>query len=250
MAEIQTNTYSPTWIETFLTEYPAGQTEAEVAFLVRQLPMPDFSSVLDLCCGVGRHSLPLARLGYRVTGVDPNTGALDEARRRSGGEVTFRQADMRDLSSVPGTFDAALCLWQSFGYFDAETNESILRQVHAKLTSGGRFILDVYNRAYFESHQGGRTFERSGRTITETKRMQGNRLAVTLEYGPGTAPDLFDWQLYSPEELCALSVSIGFVPVIVCSGFDEAQPASPDSPRTQLVLQKASGDDVHLPLSD
>jgi SAM-dependent methyltransferase len=247
---MQTNTYSPTWIETFLTEYPAGQTEVEVAFIVRQLPRPDFSSALDLCCGVGRHSLPLARLGYRVTGVDASTDALAEARRRSGGEVAFRQADMRDLSSVPGTFDAALCLWQSFGYFDAETNESILREIHAKLTSGGRFILDVYNRAYFESHEGGRTFERSGRTITETRRMEGSRLAVTLDYGPGTAPDLFDWQLYSPEELCELTASIGFVPLIACSGFDEAQPASPDSPRMQLVLQSASGAAMRLPLSD
>ena len=205
---------------------------------MRQLPRPDFSNVLDLCCGIGRHSLPLARLGYHVTGIDASTAALEEATGRSGAEVAFIHGDMRDLSSVPGTFDAVLCMWQSFGYFDAESNESILRQVHAKLTARGRFILDVYNRAYFETRQGERTFERSGRTITEAKRMEGNRLVVSLDYDPGADPDLFEWQLYSPEELCVLIASIGFLPVVVCSGFDEAQPASPDSPRMQMVMQK------------
>ena len=34
----------------------------------------------------------------------------------------FVRTDMRDLASIGGPFDAIICLWQSFGYFDSETN--------------------------------------------------------------------------------------------------------------------------------
>ena len=42
--------------------------------------------MLDAPCGFGRHSIPLARAGYRVTGADRSQPLIDEARRRSGGE--------------------------------------------------------------------------------------------------------------------------------------------------------------------
>jgi len=41
------------------------------------------ASVLDLCCGTGRHSLQLARLGFSVTAVDRTKTYLDEARTRA-----------------------------------------------------------------------------------------------------------------------------------------------------------------------
>src|SRR5690349_19507514 len=40
-------------------------------------------TVLDLCCGPGRHSLEFAQLGFNVTGVDRSRFLLDIARRRA-----------------------------------------------------------------------------------------------------------------------------------------------------------------------
>jgi SAM-dependent methyltransferase len=235
---MQANTYTPTWFETFLHGYSPEATKAEVAFIARQIPLPLYPRVLDLCCGLGRHALLLAERGYEVTGIDRDAAIIQEARRRAGESVTFLQGDMRDLSSVPGTFDAVLNLWQSFGYFNEATNTQVLCQVYDKLTLGGRFILDIYHRGFFEAHQGERTFERDGHTITETKHIKGNRLTVTLDYGSGVPPDVFDWQLYTPEEITALAEGIGFRALVACSWYDESVPATPNEARMQLVLEK------------
>ncbi len=153
--------------------------------------------------------------------------------------TTYIQADMRQLGELPGTFDAIISLWQSFGYFDQATNLAILRQVHTKLRPGGRCILDVYHRSFFEANQGRRDFTKEGLAVTETKQMDGNRLTVRLAYGDGRPDDIFDWQLWSPEELCAGASTLGFHLLVACTDFDETMPATPTKPRMQVVLEKA-----------
>ena len=56
---------------------------------------PDGGDVLDVPCGFGRHALPLAAAGYRVTGVDRSPTLLDEARRRAGGGAWPKFAQRR-----------------------------------------------------------------------------------------------------------------------------------------------------------
>ena len=235
---MEVNAYSRTWFDTFLADFSPAQTEVEAEFIARHLPLPAYRSVLDLCCGMGRHAVPLAERGYEVTGVDLSTEALAAARESAPQSVTLLQGDMRDLSFLRGEFDAVLSLWQSFGYFGEDTNASILRQISDKLRRDGRFILDIYHRGFFEAHQGERRFERNGLTIVESKRMVGNRLTVTLNYGPAVPPDVFDWQLYTPEEIEALAAEVGFRLVASCTGFEEHQPATSTSPRMQLVFEK------------
>ncbi len=66
------NAFSPTWFSIFLDTMASATTEAEVAFVVRHLPPDRFPRLLDLCCGSGRHALPLHAHGYDVLGVDKN----------------------------------------------------------------------------------------------------------------------------------------------------------------------------------
>lgn len=73
------NEYSADWFRIFLSRIPAEQTAREVEFLRRQLPLPSHGRVLDLCCGAGRHALPLARAGYCVLGVDRDEAAIARA---------------------------------------------------------------------------------------------------------------------------------------------------------------------------
>src|SRR5690349_4380611 len=120
-----TNSYSATWFETFLRDFSPAQTEREIAFLARHLSQPTYRRVLDLCCGLGRHAIPLAARGYQVTGLDRSADALAEARRRNHVGVAWVEGDMRDLAPLPGPFDAVLNLSQSFGYFDAATNTAV-----------------------------------------------------------------------------------------------------------------------------
>src|SRR5436190_373604 len=66
--------------------------------------------VLDLCCGPGRHAVPLAKKGFRVTGVDRSPFLLDEAKTRAveaDVDVEFVLEDMRSFSR-PSAFDVVV----------------------------------------------------------------------------------------------------------------------------------------------
>jgi SAM-dependent methyltransferase len=166
------------------------------------------------------------------------SASYDPHSEQSYNNVVYLQHDMRRLAELPGTFDAIICLWQSFGYFDAAGNADILRQISRKLRPGGRLVLDIYHRGFFERNQGTRNFERDGRAISEIKRMDGDRLTVTPDYGPDREPDRFEWQLFSPDAIADLARQHGFELLLACAGFDPATPASIEVPRMQLVFER------------
>lgn len=234
------NHYSRTWFELFLEPIDQTQTEHEVRFLARHLPRPRYHTILDLCCGAGRHACLLARHGYAVTGLDRDAAALAVARQASGDYVRYVEQDMRRLDALGQQFDAVVCLWQSFGYFDHPTNRAILQQIRDILGPGGRCILDIYHRGFFEQQQGVRHFDRGGVEVTERKRMLGDRLQVELEYGDAGVIDRFDWQLWTPDELRALAAACSFDCVLVCSAWDESALPSAAVPRMQCVLERST----------
>lgn len=238
------NDYSPAWFDTFLRPYWPHQTEKELDFLAHHLPLSSYSALLDVCCGLGRHALPLAARGYTVTGVDRDAAMIAEARRAArdllaagAGSASFIEADMRNLAAIPGVFDGALCLWQSFGYFDADTNAAVLRGMRDKLNPHGRIVLDLYHHDYFAAHQGVEVAERAGRSITTTRTLAGERLTVQIAYDDAP-PDVVEWQLYTPAAITALADTLGLTATLACADFDEARPPTPDSPRMQLVFAR------------
>jgi hypothetical protein len=93
-----------------------------------------------------------------------------------------------------------------------------------------------YIYTFFEAHQGSRQLEREGLIITSTNRMSGNRLIAELDYGGST--DTFEWQLYTPEEICHLAAEFDLHCLLSCSDYDEQKPATVDNPRMQLVFER------------
>jgi SAM-dependent methyltransferase len=239
---MEANAYSRLWFETFLRTQAPEWTAREVALVTRQAPLPAYRSLLDVCCGEGRHAIPLAEQGYAVTGFDRDSVALAVAHERAEAmkvPVRLVEGEMRTLAAkVAGPFDVCVCLWQSFGYFDAATNEDILRQMRDLLRPGGRLILDIYHLGYFSTHQGVSAQERNGRTITTSTRLDGKRLSVEINYGPGVAPDRMEWELYTPEAIQALAAGHGLRTILACALCDETQPPSPDVIRMQLVFER------------
>lgn len=233
------NRYSPTWFRLFMSRESPDYAAVERGFLTRQLPLPAFRRVLDLCCGYGRHVRLLAEGGYAVVGVDRDLRALAEARRRTAGlPVEFVAADMREVAAVPGEFDAVICLWQSFGYFQPSENAEVLRQLAAKLRPGGRCILDLYHRAYYERQQGSRRYEIDGSAVAVEQWMLGDRLQVHLEYAGGGDADRFDWQLFAPDDLAAMASGCGLDSLLACAEWDEGRAVSAESARMQIVLER------------
>ena len=78
----------------------------EVENIISLLEIDKSAHVLDLCCGLGRHSLELARQGFQVTGVDRTLKYIEEGSRRAKDEglnVEFLQEDMRNFVRFTST---------------------------------------------------------------------------------------------------------------------------------------------------
>ena len=212
-------------------------TRQETDFVIRQLPNPPYRTILDICCGQGRHANILADTGYDVVGVDADSEALAVAQSSSVAPVNYVCNDIRRLREIDGIFDAAMLLWQSFGYFDQATNEDILIMVSEKLRPKGRFILDIYNRNYWEQNQGDSQFERNGTRIHTTSAMRGNRLSCHLRYDGGES-ETFDWQLYSLDEIVYLAEQCRLSCLLSCTESDEGKPVSDVNSQMQIVFEK------------
>lgn len=130
----------------YLTE---ERTEAELAFLRNHLALARTSTVLDLGCGHGRHSIPLANEVMGITALDINTPFLAMARASavelSITNVQFVQGDILDMS-FRGQFDAALMLNTIFGLLDDAGSAEALSRVAQALKPGGQLCFDVVNR--------------------------------------------------------------------------------------------------------
>jgi SAM-dependent methyltransferase len=235
-AAMLTNAFSKTWCHLFLDGVPDGDTQRETDFVRRNLPQPEHLRVLDVACGSGRHSRALADAGYSVLGIDRAPALVADAER-SCDRARFQVLDMRDMGQLDGAFDGVVNLWQSFGFYDAETNRGVLGQFHDKLRPGGRAILDLYNRDNAIGRPPIERARRDGVTIETRRSWTGSRLALELWYD-GVLGDRFDWHLYSPDELCAVCNDVGFEVILTCAWFDEAVPASPEHVRMQLVLER------------
>ena len=122
------------------------QTRVEVDQLIALLKLTPGAHVLDLCCGIGRHSLEFARRGFKVTGVDRTARYLEEARDAAAREnlsLEFIQSDMRAFER-PEAFDGALSMFTSFGYFeDTGDDVHVARNVYESLRSGAKLAIDL-----------------------------------------------------------------------------------------------------------
>ncbi len=142
------------WFEAIFDErYPElfgpleGNAEKEVEEILSLVLLPPGSAVEDLGCGRGRHAIPIARQGFRVTGVDLSEKMLDLARtraRREGVSVEWVREDMR-VFRRPAAFDLCLSLFTSFGFFPDDENQRVLDNVGVSLKEGGTLLLDLRN---------------------------------------------------------------------------------------------------------
>ena len=130
---------------------PPESTERQVAFVREALALPAGAAILDLCCGHGRHAIPLAQAGYRVTGLDLAARHLQmarEAAKKAGVSVDWLRADMRRIpDELGGRFDAVINMATAFGYLESDAeDQKVLDGVGRALKPGGRFLIDFINR--------------------------------------------------------------------------------------------------------
>lgn len=121
--------------------------EAEIEFLHAILSQYNVNSVLDVACGVGRHSVELAGLGYEVTGVDYSSNQIKQGKKKAaekGVKVTFIQKDANHLD-INNEFDAAICMWTTLGEEPLRYRD-VIKGVRNSLRDKGIFVVD--NRSW------------------------------------------------------------------------------------------------------
>ena len=111
--------------------------------------------VLDLACGTGAVTLPMAELGYDMTGVDLSPDMLTVARERAAeegrSEILWLCQDMRDFE-LYGTVDAVVCCLDSINYLTkTEDVRKCFSLVHNYLAPNGLFLFDVNTPHKFET---------------------------------------------------------------------------------------------------
>ena len=125
--------------------------EKESAFVAGVLGLRPDESVLDLCCGQGRHSVQLAKRGLKVTGLDLNPDYVELARQAAKAgkvEIETVAADMREIPFA-NKFDAIVNMYSSFGYLESEAEDlKVLESAAKALKTGGRILLDMLNREW------------------------------------------------------------------------------------------------------
>ena len=116
--------------------------------------VPGRGRILDSCCGIGRHSIELASLGYEMVGVDLAPAHIERAeqlaRKRGISKRTkFLVGDMRRIRGVVGKlgeFDAVINMFTSFGYYGEEADLNFFRDLNRLSRKDAVLALETINR--------------------------------------------------------------------------------------------------------
>jgi SAM-dependent methyltransferase len=138
--------------EIYLTTYAINLAErdspgeAKAAAQLAGVEPP--AEILDAPGGFGRHSIPLAEAGFRVTSIDRSAVQQEEGRRRAGDAEwpRFVQADLRDLPFDQGSFDVVLCLFSSIGYRGEGSDRQTFGEFLRVLRPGAALVLETQHR--------------------------------------------------------------------------------------------------------
>lgn len=126
---------------------PEEMAASEARIIWQALDLAPGREVLDCPCGDGRVGIHLARLGIRYTGLDINPRFIRRAGERfaaEGLEGALLLRDMRELD-YEGRFEAVVNWFNSFGYYDVETDFLVLQRLAMALRPGGRLIIEAPN---------------------------------------------------------------------------------------------------------
>lgn len=122
-------------------------TPHEVDFIKDACQITPESNILDMGCGLGRHSIELLKRGYKhISAYDFSQRLIKKAiELDKTHEINFEVRDCRHLRRMP-TFDAVICLYDVIGSFRTyKDNESIIKSIRGVLKPGGKCVVSVMN---------------------------------------------------------------------------------------------------------
>lgn len=147
-------------------------------------------SVLDLGCGLGRHSLFFARSGFKTTAVDISGEAIDFVKKSSKEndlDILCKTADMKALPFSNDAFDCVFAM-HSAGHCDTEGMYKVMSEIRRVLKPGGAVFMTLCSKETY-------TYAESGLPKTDENtvvKTEGPEQGVPHFFAdPGLIEDLF-----------------------------------------------------------
>ena len=121
------------------------EAELFIENLITKLQIKKQSKLIDIACGKGRHATYFNSLGLDVIGVDLSPNSIATAIKNENATLQFAVHDMREVYQK-NSFDIAINLFTSFGYFEKEKDEQkAINAMGTNLKSEGLLIFDFMN---------------------------------------------------------------------------------------------------------
>ena len=121
---------------------------SDLEFYRKWLPQNKNAKILELCCGTGRLTIPIAKDGYNISGVDYTKSMLECAKKKAsqaGLKINFIEADIRTLT-LQEKFDLIFLPFNSIHHlYKNEDLFEVLKVVRNHLKEKGLFLLDCFN---------------------------------------------------------------------------------------------------------
>lgn len=220
-------------------------TAGEINMMLDLVQPSKGAHFLDLACGPGRHSLELARRGYRVTGIDRTKLFIEKAKRNSEAEelaIEYLLADMRQFVR-PATYDVVISMFTSFGYFEEQKeNQQVLGNLYTSLKAGGSLLIELMGKEILA-----RVFrERDWQEINGLFHLQERKIARDWSWLENrwillTGKEEYEFQVnhwvYSGAELAAMLREAGFSKIHLFGGID-GSPYDDDAQRLVALASK------------
>ena len=138
-------TYKNIWKEMMPQEF----STREVEFILNYFKLQPGMNVLDMMCGHGRHTIPLAQQGISVTAVDNLNEYIEEIKKTAASENLPIEAFASDILSfsTEKTFDLAICMGNSLNFFPYDDVKTILVKLSSRLKVGGSLLINSWSLA-------------------------------------------------------------------------------------------------------
>ena len=211
---------------------------ADLEFYKRRLPENKKARILELCCGTGRLTLPIAKEGYDISGVDFTASMLEQAKvkaSKGGLDIEFMEADIRTLE-LPEKYDLIFIPFNSIHHlYKNDDLFKALNTVKKHLKEGGLFLFDCFNpniQLIVES-------EKEQKQIAEYTTADGRQVLIkqSMRYENQTQINRIEWhyhingvfdsiqnldmRLFFPHELDSYLEWSGFNVIHKFGSFDE-----------------------------